>query len=114
MATVSVFTDTILSTSLKSLKVCIQLRLAYIYIYIYTITSSLRCIPSLIHLGLPAHKSDIQVGDIIVEVESTDVTRANGDLVVSIVRLGFESLHVPCKQLSVRSKCDNWEEETKR
>ena len=36
--------------------------------------------------GLPAHESDIKIGDIIVEVEGTDVTRANGDLVVSIVR----------------------------
>ena len=37
-------------------------------------------------VGLPAAASDIRIGDIIVEVESTDVTRANGDLVVSIVR----------------------------
>lgn len=45
------------------------------------ITSSLHCAA-----GLPAAESDIRVGDIIMEVESTDVTRANGDLVVSIVR----------------------------
>lgn len=63
-----------------------------------TITSLLchhlidQCLP--LHSGLPAHESDIQVGDIIVEVESTDVTRANGDLVVSIVRFGSESLHI--------------------
>ena len=47
---------------------------------VVTITSSLH------HAGLPAAESDIRVGDIIMEVESTDVTRANGDLVVSIVR----------------------------
>lgn len=43
-------------------------------------------LPHTTHTGLPAAESDIRVGDIIVEVESTDVTRANGDLVVSIVR----------------------------
>ena len=47
---------------------------------VITITSSLH------HAGLPAAESDIRVGDIIMEVESTDVTRANGDLVVSIVK----------------------------
>jgi membrane-associated protease RseP (regulator of RpoE activity) len=51
-----------------------------------TITS---CRPHTIHAGLPAAESDIRFGDIIVEVESTDVTRANGDLVVSIVRYSF-------------------------
>ena len=49
-------------------------------IIVVIITSSLH------HAGLPAAESDIRVGDIIMEVESTDVTRANGDLVVSIVR----------------------------
>ena len=49
-------------------------------------TSFVRLLP--FHSGLPAHQSDIKVGDIIMEVESTDVTRANGDLVVSIVRYG--------------------------
>lgn len=54
--------------------------LTTLFIIIVTITSSLH------HAGLPAAESDIRVGDIIMEVESTDVTRANGDLVVSIVR----------------------------
>ena len=55
--------------------------IALFIIIVVTITSSLRH-----HAGLPAAESDIRVGDIIMEVESTDVTRANGDLVVSIVR----------------------------
>ena len=103
MAMASVFTDTILSTSLKSLKVQLQTALLIIVISYYIIVT-------LYPIGLPAHESDIQVGDIIVEVESTDVTRANGDLVVSIVRFGPESLHsliLLCKQLSVSFKCDN-------
>ena len=36
--------------------------------------------------GLPAQQADIRVGDVIVEVEGTDVTRASGDLVVSIIQ----------------------------
>ncbi len=36
--------------------------------------------------GLPAQQADIQVGDVIAEVEGTDVTRASGELIVSIVK----------------------------
>ena len=72
----SAFMDIILSISPKSLTVHIT---SSIYIQCLTL-------PPPPNSGLPAHASDIQVGDIIMEVESTDVTRANGDLVVSIVR----------------------------
>ena len=54
-----------------------------------------------IHVGLPAAESDIRVGDIIMEVESTDVTRANGDLVVSIVRYMYLAVlsHFKCSRV---------------
>ena len=38
------------------------------------------------HAGLPAQKTDIRVGDTIVEVEGTDVTMADAEHVASIVR----------------------------
>lgn len=37
-------------------------------------------------LGMPAQLAELQVGDVIVEVENTDVTKASGDLVVSIIK----------------------------
>ena len=40
----------------------------------------------LLHLGLPAHESDIQMGDLILEVEGTDVIRADGDMVANMIR----------------------------
>lgn len=40
----------------------------------------------LLHLGLPAHESDIQVGDLILEVEGTDVIHADGDMVANMIR----------------------------
>ena len=38
------------------------------------------------HTGLPADIADVRVNDRIVEVESTEVTRASADQVVDIVR----------------------------
>ena len=36
--------------------------------------------------GQAAHQSDISVGDLILEVEGTDVTRANGELVANMIK----------------------------
>ena len=43
----------------------------------------------LIFVGLPAHQLDIQVGDMITEVDGTDVTRANGEMVASMIKYVF-------------------------
>lgn len=37
-------------------------------------------------IGMPAHQSDLQVGDLIIEVDSTDVTKANGDMVANMIK----------------------------
>ena len=49
--------------------------------YIIGYTPTCVCPP-----GLPAQEADIQVGDAIIEVEGTDVTRASGELVINIIR----------------------------
>lgn len=36
--------------------------------------------------GLPAHQLEIKVGDMIVEVNGTDVTRANGRMVAEMIK----------------------------
>ncbi len=38
------------------------------------------------YIGLPAHQLDIHVGDMIIEVEGTDVIRANGELVANMIK----------------------------
>ena len=40
----------------------------------------------LFRAGLPACMSELRVGDMILEVEGIDVTRADGDFVVSLVK----------------------------
>ena len=72
----SVCEGTILYRSPKSLKVrgsCDDYIIITSYGYLQPIDS-------------PAYESDIKVDDVIMEVEGTDVTRANGELVNSIIK----------------------------
>ena len=36
--------------------------------------------------GLPAHNAGIQAGDVLVEVEGTDVTHASGEQIINIIK----------------------------
>ncbi|KAL5483794.1 hypothetical protein EMCRGX_G020209 [Ephydatia muelleri] len=56
--------------------------------------------------GLPASQADMQVGDLLVEVEGTDVTHASGEHIISIIKKFPEELHMilqrPAHQLKQR------------
>jgi hypothetical protein len=49
--------------------------------------------------GMPAHQSDIQIGDLILEVEGTDVTRADGDMVANMIKKQRETLQMILQRL---------------
>ena len=36
--------------------------------------------------GMPAHDSELLVGDLILEIDGTDVTKANGDMVANMIK----------------------------
>ncbi len=36
--------------------------------------------------GLPAYQLDLKVGDMIIEVDGTDVKRANGEMVANMIK----------------------------
>ncbi|XP_019857405.1 PREDICTED: uncharacterized protein LOC109585718 [Amphimedon queenslandica] len=44
--------------------------------------------------GMPAHESELQVGDLIVEIDGTDVTKSNGDMVANMIKKKRESIHL--------------------
>lgn len=35
---------------------------------------------------MPAHESELQVGDLILEIDGTDVTKSNGDMVANMIK----------------------------
>ena len=41
--------------------------------------------------GLTAHQQDLRAGDLIIEVENTDVTRANSDMIVNMIKYASAS-----------------------
>lgn len=55
---------------------------------------------SLSIVGLPAYQADVRAGDMIVEIEGTDVTKANGDMIVSMIKWVLGSV---CVTVSVYS-----------
>ena len=38
------------------------------------------------HAGLPAYQLDLKAGDMIIEVDGTDVKRANGEMVANMIK----------------------------